>query len=105
MIVLSWNRLDITKNFVESFWSNTSVSSRLIIIDNASSDGTIEYLSSLKDSSNRTLKIIFNKENKGFAGGMNQGIAISDAPYVCLANNDLLFTKGWLEEIINIFQK
>jgi len=105
VVVLSWNCLDITKKFVESFWSNISAPSRLIIIDNASSDGTVEYLSSLKDSSNRALKIVFNKENKGFAGGMNQGIAISDAPYVCLANNDLLFTKGWLEEIINIFQK
>jgi len=105
VIVLSWNRLDITKNFIESFWANTAVPSRLIIIDNASSDGTVEYLSSLKDSSDRAIKVVFNKENKGFVGGMNQGIAISDAPYVCLANNDLLFTKGWLEEIINMFQK
>jgi len=95
----------MTKNFIESFWSNASVSSRLIIIDNASTDGTVEYLSLLKDSSDRALKIVFNKENKGFVGGMNQGMAISDAPYVCLANNDLLFTKGWLEEIVNIFQR
>jgi len=36
---------------------------------------------------------------------MNQGIALSQAPYVCLANNDLIFSDGWLEEVLSVFQK
>lgn len=105
IIVLTWNGKDLIEGFIESFLRNTDTPSRLIIIDNASSDGTNEYLLSLKDTGKCSFKIVLNNENKGFVRGMNQGIAVSDAPYVCLANNDLLFTRGWLEEIINIFQK
>ncbi len=104
VIVLTWNKKDIIESFVNSFLKNTSVLCRLIIIDNASNDNTQEYLATLKDTPLCTFKIIINKENKGFVGGMNQGIEISEAPYVCLANNDLLFTKGWLEEIISVFE-
>ena len=105
IIVLTWNRKQIIKNFVESFFANTALSSRLIIIDNGSQDGTGEYLATLKGTDTIKLKIVLNKENKGFVGGMNQGIALSDAPFVCLANNDLIFTRGWLEEVVSVFEK
>jgi len=101
IIVLTWNQKQIIKSFIDSLFKSTSLPFRLIIIDNNSKDGTREYLESIKKDN---VKIIFNKENRGFVGGMNQGIEISDAPYVCLANNDLIFTKGWLEEIIFIFE-
>jgi len=105
VIVLTWNQLEIIKNFINSFISTTSLPSRLIIIDNNSNDGTKEYLISLKNTPSCHFQIILNKENKGFVGGMNQGIKISQAKYVCLANNDVIFTKGWLEEIISIFEQ
>jgi len=105
IIVLTWNHKQIIKDFVESFLANTTVLCRLIIIDNGSSDGTPEYLADLKGSSTCDIKIVLNKENKGFVGGMNQGIELSDAQFVCLANNDLIFTRGWLEEIVSVFEK
>lgn len=105
IIVLTWNRREIIKAFVESFLANTPPVCRLIIIDNGSTDGTKDYLLSLEDAESCAFKIIINRENRGFVGGMNQGIEISDAAYVCLANNDLIFTKGWLEEIVSIFEK
>ncbi|MCX5709155.1 MAG: hypothetical protein NT088_00250, partial [Candidatus Omnitrophica bacterium] len=37
-------------------------------------------------------------------GGVAQGVEISDAPYVCWANNDLIFCEGWLEEILSILK-
>ena len=105
VIVLTWNQLETTKVCIESYLKNTIVSTRLIIIDNASDDSTCQYLSSLKDTDNCKIKLIFNKENLGFVRGMNQGIEVSDAPYICLANNDLIFTKGWLKEIMDVFDK
>jgi GT2 family glycosyltransferase len=105
VIVLTWNQLEIIKTFADSFISNTFLPSRLIIIDNNSNDGTKEYLLSLKNTPFCHFQIILNEENKGFVGGMNQGIKISQAEYVCLANNDVIFTKSWLEEIISIFEK
>jgi len=105
IIVLNWNQKELTTDFVNSFLANTTIPCRLIIIDNGSDDGSVEYLLSLKDTAACKFKIVVNKENLGFVGGMNQGIEISAAPYVCLANNDLLFSKGWLDEILAVFEK
>lgn len=104
IVVLTWNQKKIIRTFVDSFLASQAPATRLIIIDNGSKDGTPEYLSSLRDTPSCTFKIVLNTENKGFVGGTNQGIAMSTAPYVCLANNDLVFTKGWLDEIIAVFE-
>lgn len=106
VVVLTWNQKDIIETFVESFLDKTEVPSRLIIVDNNSQDGTVEHLKSLKDSGEDIkIELILNDENVGYVGGMNQGIKISEAPYVCLCNNDLIFTKGWLKRIIEVFEK
>ena len=105
IVVITWNRKEIIKSFVESFLDSTSSICKLIIIDNASSDGTVDYLLSLKDTEKCKFKIVLNKENNGFVEGVNQGIKISEAPYVCWANNDLIFYQGWLEEVLSILQK
>jgi GT2 family glycosyltransferase len=104
IVVLTWNQKNTTKDFIESFQKNTILPARLIIIDNASKDDTASYLKSLKDTELVKFKVIINDQNKGFVGGMNQGIEASSAPYVCLANNDLIFTSGWLKEVIRVFE-
>ena len=104
VIVLTWNQRDVVTSFVDSFLKNTATCCRLIIIDNGSNDGTKEYLQSLRDTPSCIFKIILNDNNNGFVGGMNQGLQIAQAPYVCLANNDLIFTKGWMEEVISVFE-
>jgi len=105
VIILTWDNLEITKKCIESFLENTKIPTRLIVIDNNSNDGTKEYISFLKSSSIHKVEVVLNTENKGFVGGMNQGLELSTAPYVCLANNDLIFTKNWLSEVISVFEK
>lgn len=105
IVVLTWNKVDITRRFIKSFLSHTPLPTRLIIIDNASTDGTPEYLAGLKSEPQCAIQVILNKENYGFVSGMNQGIALTSAPYVCVANNDLLFTDGWLEEMLAVLEK
>ena len=104
VIVLTWNQLNTIREFVDSFLEKTETPSRLIIVDNGSKDKTSEYLKSLKGSDIVKIDIVLNENNKGFVGGMNQGIELSDTPYICLANNDLTFTKGWLREVISVFE-
>ena len=105
LITLSWNRKDLTKAFVESFLKHTRVPCRLIIIDQASTDGSPDYLRALNDQGNCKVTVLLNSDNKGFVRGMNQGIAMSDADFVCLVNNDVLFSDGWLEEILAVFEQ
>jgi tetratricopeptide (TPR) repeat protein len=79
----------------------------LIVVDNGSNDGTVEYLESIsfRNYADERIKIIKNNENKGFAGGNNLGIAASIGDYIIIMNNDVVVTPGWLERMISCCEK
>ena len=107
IIILTYNQIEYTKKCFESIFKYTSVPFELVIVDNGSTDGTVEYLESeiLNKFNDVRIKIIKNKENKGFAGGNNQGIAASSGEYILLLNNDVVVTPGWLERMIFCCEK
>ncbi len=106
LVLLSWNNLPILKDCVDSIMRNTRTPSRLIVVDNGSTEkGIKEYLLSMKGSPGIEVKVIFNPTNEGFARGMNKGLSFSNAPYACILNNDIIVTDGWLEEMIKIAQE
>ena len=103
IVIPVWNQPVFTKDCVESVISNTAdVDYKLIMIDNASNDETKNYLESLKGLLGHKAIIVRNNNNLGFVKAANQGLRLSDAPYVCLLNNDTLVTKGWLSEMIAV---
>lgn len=105
IVIPVWNQPVFTKDCVESIVSNTAdVDYRLIIIDNASNDETKNYLESLKGLLGHKVIVVRNGNNLGFVKAANQGLRLSDAPYVCLLNNDTLVTKSWLSEMIAVAQ-
>lgn len=96
IIVLTYNNLKINKICIQSILQNTAYPNyELIIVDNLSTDGTREYLNEIEHSDEK-LKVIFNDENKGFAGGNNMGIREAEGSYIVLLNNDTIVTRGWL---------
>jgi len=103
IIIPVWNLKDYTEQAVESIIKNTDYPYRLIIIDNGSEKETKEYLESLKNDKRLPGYILIrNEENQGYTIATNQGMEISDAPYVCLHNNDTIVCKGWLREMVNV---
>ena len=103
IIILNWNSCDLLKNCLKLIQENTSgVIYSVIIVDNGSSkDSSVEYLKSLtRDSFLFPFKIVYNKENLGFAGGVNTGIrASATGSDVCLLNVDAEVQPGWLREM------
>ncbi len=69
----------------------------LVIVDNASTDGTFEYLKEHYS----TAKLIFNTKNSGFTIGHNQAIRASTGQFVQVLNPDVKLTPGYIEELIN----
>ena len=67
-MVLAWDNLHHTRDFVESVRENTDSSYELIVIDNGSQPDAAEYAQAAAD------RAILNPENRGFAPGMNQGL-------------------------------
>jgi GT2 family glycosyltransferase/SAM-dependent methyltransferase len=100
IIILTLNQLDYTRQCVESVVRNTPEPHELIFVDNASTDGTVDYLRTVAGS-----KLITNAENRGFAAGNNQGLAIADGETVVLLNNDTLVTPGWLGGMLAVLDR
>jgi GT2 family glycosyltransferase len=102
IIIPVWNEYELTKKCVESIEKNTALSYRIILVDNASDAQTAAYLKELSEKDPAVVTLIRNEENLGFPKAVNQGIAVSIAPYVCILNNDTEVYPGWLEEMIKI---
>lgn len=103
IILLSYESPDLLKKCVESILDRTRTPARLIIVDNASKDPKVaRYLSEVSGRGAVEVTKVFNGKNLGFAGGMNVGLRLAEAPYVCLINNDCIVTDGWLEEMITL---
>lgn len=102
IITLTYNNLDYTKKYIESLYKYTK-DFELIIVDNGSTDGTVEYLKGVKEVNG--IKLILNKENQGYSKGNNQGLEIAEGEYIGFLNNDILLSKNWFEEIEKVFQK
>ncbi|MCM1989289.1 glycosyltransferase [Oceanirhabdus seepicola] len=96
MIILTYNKLEYTKQCIESIRKYTDKDTyEIIIVDNNSEDGTVQWLNNQKD-----IKIIFNKENLGFPKGCNQGIRVAQGDNILLLNNDVIVTPNWLENLM-----
>ena len=68
----------------------------VIIVDNASTDETRRILDLFEDR----FRLIYNQENRGFAGGQNQAIRAADADWLVSLNPDVLVTPDFLTELI-----
>jgi GT2 family glycosyltransferase/predicted O-methyltransferase YrrM len=103
IIILSHNQLGHTKKCLESVQKHTPEAHEIIFVDNASTDGTVEWLKQVVDES-PNYKLIENKTNLGFAAGNNQGLAWASGDYLLLLNNDTIVTKGWLARMLALLE-
>jgi len=101
VVVLTFNNLKLNKICIRSILEKTAYPNfELIIVDNNSTDGTVDYLNELNECRLSNVKVILNKENLGFAAGNNVGIKASDGDYVILLNNDTIVTRGWITALV-----
>ncbi|WP_288842425.1 glycosyltransferase [uncultured Deefgea sp.] len=104
VIVLTYNNLHLTKRCLESVVnSDLRVEIELIIVDNLSTDGTQIYLEDFAKK-NPDVKLILNSDNKGFAAGNNDGLALARGDYITILNNDTVVTPGWAMALVRHFQ-
>jgi GT2 family glycosyltransferase/glycosyltransferase involved in cell wall biosynthesis len=104
VIVLTYNNLDLTKDCLDSLvrWSDYP-NLELIIVDNASSDGSPDYLRQF-ESQHPQVKVLLNSENLGFAAGNNVGLKAATGDYLVMLNNDTIVTPGWALTLLRYLQ-
>lgn len=98
--IVTWNNLALTRACLDSVladrtWPNLEV----IVVDNASADGTPDYLNELAATEGR-VQVISNAENRGFAAANNQALERATGSHLCLLNNDTVVPRGWLARLI-----
>ena len=94
LIVLAWNRWELTRRCLDSLLASEPDAADIIIVDNGSDDETPIELAAYADR----VRVVSLPQNLGFVRGMNAGIAVAHADDdVVLLNNDLKFTQhDWL---------
>lgn len=79
-----------------------NISYEIIVIDDASKDETANWLNSLSDPN---IHKIFNDENLGYAKTNNIAVRQAKGEVLVLINNDLIFSEGWLEPMLDILNR
>ncbi|HWI05034.1 MAG TPA: glycosyltransferase family 2 protein, partial [Acidimicrobiales bacterium] len=100
IVILTWNALAYTKACVSALAEVTDHPAwRLIIVDNGSTDGTVEYLKDLEGAT-----VILNATNQGYTRGCNAGLAASRPEEdVVLMNNDIVVVeRDWLTRLQDV---
>lgn len=105
IIIVNWNNCSDTVECIKSLLRTRYKNKKIIVIDNGSTDGSVEYLSEwIKDNRcGDLLTIIPLKENTGFGGANNKGIRHAlenNADFILLINNDTVTTEDFLDELI-----
>ncbi|MBS1518181.1 MAG: glycosyltransferase family 2 protein [Bacteroidetes bacterium] len=102
VIIVTWNSGDEITRCIDSIKENFPESGlEIIVIDNNSSDNTLEFLKGTESRDSNCLHLIVNKENIGYTKACNQGIEISKGDYILLLNPDTEILDGALEKLIS----
>ena len=100
VVIVTYNNLHYNKLCLGSVLRNTlHPNYEVIIVDNASSDGTPEYLKALAED-HEHVHVILNDENFGFARANNQGLERASGERLVLLNNDTVVPNGWLTRLL-----
>jgi len=99
VIVLNWNRPNLTVKCVERVLAQRYKSMEIIIVDNGSHDDSVHALNR-KFMHVKNLRIFRNHENLGFGGGFNSGMPYANGEYVVLLPNDTLVEDGSLDKMV-----
>lgn len=102
VVVVTYNRQELLKECLEQIENQTFPPQKIIVVNNASTDGTAEYLRKYK-TDNAHYRIVTCEENLGGAGGFEKGIQVSaevKADCVLMIDDDAILEKDYMEKIM-----
>jgi GT2 family glycosyltransferase len=90
-----YNQLDYTKQFIASLDREEVDFSRIVAVDNGSTDGTREWLTQQGFGA-----VVLNDRNLGCGAAWNQGTLAIQSKWTVVMNNDVVCAKGWLRNLL-----
>lgn len=110
VMVATYNRLPLTQRAFGGLKASIDRAYRLVVVDNGSTDGTVEWLRELRHEDFPhcvSIDLQFNEKNLGIGTARNQGLKLADLredPYLCTLDNDVEMPVGWLGECIDFLK-
>ncbi|MEO5892454.1 MAG: glycosyltransferase family 2 protein [Ferruginibacter sp.] len=96
IVILNWNGKEFLDKFLPFVIGSTYANKRVIVADNASTDGSVVFLQQRFPG----VEVLVNSSNEGFAKGYNTALAQIKSDYYVLLNSDVEVAPGWIEPII-----
>lgn len=104
IIILNYNGKDFLEACLESVFQTDYPKFEVILVDNASTDNSLELIKHLFRKETR-LKVVENSENLGFAEGNNVGLCYANGKYIVLLNIDTVTESSWLKELVSTMER
>src|SRR5476649_825718 len=100
IVIPVFNQLEFTRQCLESLTAAGYDDSMIVVVNNASTDGTAEFL-----ATRPKLRVINNSENRACAAAWNQGFQAGKTKWTLFLNNDTVVPQGWLESLVDFAEK
>ena len=100
IVIPVYGGLQVLAPCLSSIAQRTGWPYKLIIVDDATPDGSTQSFLTEWAKDNPSHTILFNKKNRGFAATVNRGIEAGENEYICVLNSDVLVTGGWLFKMV-----
>ncbi|HLI85827.1 MAG TPA: glycosyltransferase family 2 protein [Bryobacteraceae bacterium] len=98
--IVTYNSGPFIRRCLESVLEQDYGGKEIIVVDNASSDGTTDILEQFENR----CQIYYNQENIGFAAAQNQAIGLSRGRWVLTLNPDVLLLPGFIQRLVDAAQ-
>src|SRR5712664_3634871 len=98
--IVTYNSGRFIKRCLESVLAQRYPHREIIVIDNNSTDGTVDILEQFEDR----CTVVYNEENIGFAAAQNQAIAVSNGDWVLTLNPDVLMLPNFIQALVDAGQ-
>ena len=95
VIIVNWNSGQWLEKCIKHLLNQSICADSILIIDNASSDGSVEYAMQIS-----AVELIHAGSNLGFAAANNLGIARSKSDYIITLNPDAFPEPDWIERLL-----
>lgn len=96
LVIINYNGKEITSDCVNSLLELKFPEKNIIIVDNASTDGSVEFLKQKFDE----LNFVKNQNNLGYAGAVNAGMKKVTKEFAVISNNDVIFKDNSIDILI-----